>query len=95
MEAEYVRKTLEFFQNLYLALEQNFINLIFEEAQVNDFDCNILAGLVMSAFVDVAGVALADDIVETVAVVLDLLPCEIVGHVVFCVKNNNIYLFPK
>jgi len=49
----------------------------------------------MSAFVDVTGVALADDIVETVAVVLDLLPCEIVGHVVFCVKNNNIYLFPK
>lgn len=90
MEAEYVREAFEFFQDLYLALEQNFINLIFEEAQVDDFDCHILAGLVVSALVDVAGVALADDIVEAVAVVLDFLPCEIVGHVVFCVKNNNI-----
>jgi hypothetical protein len=50
----------------------------------------MLTSLIVSSFVDVAGVAFANDIVKAVAVVLDFFPCEIVGHVVFCVKNNNI-----
>ena len=30
MKAEYMRETFKFFEDLYLALEQNFIDFIFE-----------------------------------------------------------------
>lgn len=80
MQAEDVREAFEFLEHLNLALEQYFVNLVFEETQVDNFDCYILIGLIMAAFVDLAGVAFADDIVETIAVVLYFLSREIAGH---------------
>ena len=91
VKAEDVRKAFEFLEHLDLTLEQYFVNLIFEQTQVNDFDCHILAGLILAASVDLAWVAFADDIVETIAVALYFLSREIACHALCSwLKNNNI-----
>ncbi len=80
VETEYVREVFEFLEHLDLALEQDFVNLVFEETQVNHLDCHILVGLILATSVDLAGVAFPDDVVESVAVALYFLSREIACH---------------
>ena len=70
----------EFFQYLYLALEQYFVDVVFQEAEIDDFDGNIVACVVVATTINVAGVSFADDVVETVGVAFDFLAGEGVAH---------------
>lgn len=73
----------EFFEHLNLALEKDLIDLVFEHSEIDDFDGDALAVLIMSALVHMAGVSLADDIIESVWVPLDLLASEAGRHAFF------------
>jgi len=92
VEGEDVGERFEFLEDLDLALEEDFIDLVFEHAEVDDFDGDGLAGLVAAAFVDLAGVAFADGVVEAVGVGLDFLAGEGGAHLLCFsnLRNNNI-----
>ena len=49
-----------------LTLEEDFIDLIFEHAQIDDFDGDWLTIFIVAAFVDVAGVAFSDCVGESI-----------------------------
>ena len=75
-----------------LALEEYLINLVLEETEIDDLDGNWLAGLIRATFVDMAGVAFPDDIVESIGISLYFFACEGGSHVLCFsnLKNNNI-----
>ena len=80
VEGEDVGQGFEFFEDLDFAFEEDFVDLVFEHAEVDDFDGDGLAGLIAAAFVDLAGVAFADCVVEAVGVGLDFLAGEGRAH---------------
>ena len=92
VEGEDVGKAFKFFEDLDFALEEDFVDLVFEHAEVDDFDGDGLAGLVAATLVDLAGVTFADGIVETVGVGLDFLAGEGRAHVLSFsnLRKNNI-----
>ena len=86
-----VIQRLQLFQHLNLALQQNFIDFVFKHSEIDNFDGNTLTVLIMPALIDMAGVSLSNNIIETVGVPLNLLACETARHVSFWkIKNNNI-----
>lgn len=80
VHVENVLLVFEFFQDRDFALEQDSIDFIFEQSHVDDFDGNFLVGVIIAAGVDLAGVTLADDISESIRVVLYFLAGERGGH---------------
>ena len=92
MKREDMRQHFQLFQNLDLALEQNFIDLIFEHAEINDFDSNGLTGLIRPAFIDMAGITFTYDIIKSIGITLYFFPCKCGAHVLCFsnLKNNNI-----
>ena len=63
MQGEDVWECLEFFEDEDLALEEDLVDLVLEEAEVDDLDCHVVGSVVVPALVDLAGVALPDDVV--------------------------------
>ena len=92
VEGEDVGQAFEFFEDLDFAFEEDFVDLVFEHAEIDDFDGDGLTGLVAAALVDLAGVAFADGVVEAVGVGLDFLAGEGGAHVLSFsnLRNNNI-----
>ena len=81
----------KFLEDLDLALEENFVDIIFEEAEVDHFDGDWQAGFILTTLVDLAGVAFADGIIESVGVALYFFAGEGAAH--FSERklwNNNI-----
>lgn len=80
VEGEYMRHALEFLEHLNLTIEEDPVDVVLEHLEIDDLDCHWLAGVVIAALVDMAGVALAYDVVETVGVVLDFLAGVTCAH---------------
>lgn len=75
-----MRHGLEFLEYLNLTIKQYLINVILEHLEINDLDSNWLIGVIIASLVDMAGVTLANDIVETVGIVFYFLAGVAVAH---------------
>lgn len=75
-----MRHALELLQHLDLAVQQDPVDVVLEHLEIDDLHCHWVAGVVVAALVDMAGVALADDVVEAVGVVLDFLAGVTCAH---------------
>ena len=62
VDVEDVLLIFEFFEDGDFALEEDPVDLVLEHFHVDDLDGNFLVGFVLTACVDLAGVALADDV---------------------------------
>ena len=86
-------------QDLYLTLQQYLIDIILEHLQINHLHSHWVVGLVVAAFVDLAGVAFADGVEQAVGVVFYFLAGEVGAHgnsicnkyKGWCVKNYYTY----
>lgn len=66
MECEDVLERFELLQDFDLAIQQDSVDLVFQHFKINDLYGHTLVRVIIATFVDVAGVALADDIVQTI-----------------------------
>lgn len=80
VEGEYMGHALEFLEHLNLTIQEYPVDVVLEHLEIDDLDCNWLAGVVVASLVDVAGVALSYDVVEAVGVVLDFLAGVACAH---------------
>lgn len=73
VQGQDMRQGFEFLEYLNFAFEEDFIDFVLEQAEVDNFDGNWVGGLVVPALVDMAGVSLADDVVESIGIALYFL----------------------
>lgn len=62
VDVEDVLLIFEFFEDGNFALEEDPVDLVFEHFHVDDLDGDLLVGFVLAACVDLARIALADDV---------------------------------
>ena len=80
VEGEDMVHGLELLEHLDLTVQEDPVNVVLEHFEIDDLDCHWLAGVIIAALVDMAGVALANDVVEAVGVVLDFLAGVTCAH---------------
>lgn len=80
---------VQLLKRIYLAFQHFFFGLTLDRPDIDDLNCNLLLGFVVGAPVNHGAEAPADDVLEAVGVVLDLLTKLIMSVGILSVVHSN------